>query len=289
MSDTNSFIYRYSWDTDDLLNYPWPEHYVKQPEVLAYLQHVVKKYDLRKHFSFNTEMRSADFDENANVWRIHTKNGETLTARFVVTALGLLSKRNFPDYPGINDFEGPMYHTGAFPWDWDFRGKRVGIIGSGSTGVQVITALGKPGMTKSLTTFQRSPQYSVPSGDRPVTEEERRKINEGYKDGSVWDQVFNSFVAFGFDESPTPAMSVSEEERQRIFQENWDLGNGFRFMFGTFCDISYNREANEAACNFIKGKIKEIVQDPEKARKLLPDEVYARRPVCALGSPHCPK
>lgn len=226
-------------------------------------------------------MRSADFDESQNVWKIKTKDGDTLTARFVVTALGLLSKRNFPDYPGIDTYEGELYHTGAFPKDWDFRDKRVGVIGSGSTGVQVITALGKPGMVKQLTSFQRSPQYSVPSGDRPVTEEERKKINEGYKDGSVWDQVFNSYVAFGFDESTIPTFSVSEEERQRIYQENWDKGNGFRFMFGTFCDISYDRAANEAACDFIKGKIKEIVKDPVKAEKLMPRELYARRPVCA--------
>lgn len=283
MSDTNSFIYRYSWDTDDLMNYPWPEKYVKQPEVLAYLQHVVEKYDLRKYFMFNTEMRSAEFDESSNVWKISTK-GETLTARFVITALGLLSKRNFPDYPGIDQFQGEMYHTGNFPKQWDFRDKRVGVIGSGSTGVQVITALGKPGMVKQLTSFQRSPQYSVPSGDGPVTEEERKNINEGYKDGSVYKQLFNSLTAFGFDESTTPTFSVSEEERERIFQENWEKGNGFRFMFGTFCDITYNREANEAACQFIKRKISETVKDPEKARKLMPNEIYARRPVCAFAS-----
>ena len=135
-------------------------------------------------------------------------------------------------------------------------------------------------MVEQLTSFQRSPQYSVPSGDRAVTEEERKKINEGYKDGSVWNQVFNSAVAFGFEESMTKTFDVSEEERQRIYQENWDKGNGFRFMFGTFCDITYDRAANDAACDFIKSKIKEIVKDPETARKLLPTEIYARRPVC---------
>ena len=98
MSDTNSHIYRYSWDQDDLLNYPFPEHYVKQPEILRYLNHVVDKYDLRKYFLFNTEMVSADFDESNNVWKLQTKKGESITTRFVVTALGLLSKRNFPEY-----------------------------------------------------------------------------------------------------------------------------------------------------------------------------------------------
>lgn len=97
MSDTNSHIYRYSWDQEDLIDYPWPEHYVKQPEILRYLNHVVDKYDLRKHFLFNTEMVSADFDESQNVWKLQTKKGETIITRFVVTALGLLSKRNFPE------------------------------------------------------------------------------------------------------------------------------------------------------------------------------------------------
>ena len=286
MSDTESYIYRFSWDTEDLLSYPWKEHYVKQPEVLAYLEHVVDRHNLRKHMQFHTEMESAQFDEKTNVWQINTKQGEILTARYVITALGLLSKTNFPEYKGIDLFKGEKYHTGNFPKDWDFHDKRVGVIGCGSTGVQVITALGKPGMVKQLTCFQRNPQYSVPSGDGPVSEEYRSQVNEKYKDGSVFKQVFNSIVAFGFEESTIPAMSVSEEERQRIFQENWDKGNGFRFMFGTFCDLTFNREANDAACNFIKGKIKEIVKDEEKARKLLPDEPYARRPVSSLLSFH---
>lgn len=125
-----------------------------------------------------------------------------------------------------------MYHTGSFPHEYDFTNKRVGVIGSGSTGVQVMTALGKPGKVKKLVSFQRTPQYSVPSGDGPVTKEQREKFNEGYKDGSIWNQgqfqgehrtcfanryvVFNSGVGFGFDESTIPTFSVSEEERQRM-------------------------------------------------------------------------
>jgi cyclohexanone monooxygenase len=117
-----------------------------------------------------------------------------------------------------------------------------------------MVALGKPGIVKQLTCFQRHPQYSVPSGDGPVSEEYRSQVNERYGDGSVFDQVFNSIVAFGFEESTVSVMSVSKEDRQRIFQENWDKGNGFRFMFGTFCDISFNREAKRCRLQFHQGK-----------------------------------
>ena len=112
MSDTESYIYRYSWDKDDLLKYHWKEHYVKQPEVLAYLEHVVDRYDLRKHMQFNTELTSAQWDDSTHRWIIKTSTDEEFRARYLVTALGLLSKTNFPAYPNIKSFEGEMYHTG---------------------------------------------------------------------------------------------------------------------------------------------------------------------------------
>ena len=274
-----SYIYRFSWDKEDLLSYPWKEHYIKQPEVLAYLNHVVEKYDLRKHMQFNTQLLSADWDDEKGVWRVEISTGENLTARYLVTALGLLSKQNYPDIKDIDTYKGEMHHTGKWPQGFDFTGKRAGVIGCGSTGVQVITDIAK--RVKSLTCFQRHPQYSVPSGDGPVSEEYRKYVNEHYDE--IFDQVRNSITAFGFKESTIPAMSVSPEERERIFQENWDKGNGFRFMFGTFCDITYDKEANEAACDFIRRKIAQIVKDPEKARKLTPRDYYARRPLCDGG------
>jgi len=279
MSDTESYIYRFSWDKEDLKEYYWKEHYVKQPEVLAYLEHVVDRHDLRKHMQFNTELMNASFDESQDVWRTETSTGDVFTSRYLITALGLLSKQNWPDIKGINTFKGELYHTGNWPKQHDFTNKRVGVIGSGSTGVQVITALAKE--VKELVCFQRNPQYSVPSGDGPVSQEYRDWVNANYDE--IWDGVRNSMVAFGFKESEIPAMSVPEEERQRIFQENWDKGNGFRFMFGTFNDITIDEQANEAACNFIKSKIAETVKDPEKSRKLMPTEPYARRPLCDAG------
>lgn len=217
-----SYIYRYSWDKEELLSYPWKEHYVKQPEVLAYLNHMVDKHDLRKHMQFNTELISANWDETKSVWRIEVSTGETFTARYLITALGLLSKQNYPDVPGLDKFKGEMHHTAKWPQNFDFTGKRTGVIGCGSTGVQVITDIAK--RVKSLTCFQRHPQYSVPSGDGPVSQDYRQYVNDNYE--SIWNQVRHSAVAFGFKESTIETMSVSAEERERIFQENWEKGNG---------------------------------------------------------------
>ncbi|EXJ84314.1 cyclohexanone monooxygenase [Capronia epimyces CBS 606.96] len=279
MSDTESYIYRYSWDKDDLINYPWKEHYLKQPDVLAYLEHVVDRYDLRKHMQFNTELQQAQYDEANNVWLVQCSTGDTFTARYVVTGLGLLSKTNYPNIPGIEKFQGELYHTGNWPRTHDFKDKRVGIVGNGSTGVQVITAIAKE--VRQLVSFQRTPQYSVPSGDGPVSKEYRDSINSRYDE--IWEQVRNSVVAFGFEESKIPAMSVSAEEREEKFQEAWRRGNGFRFMFWTFSDLTVDEEANEEACRFVRKKIGQIVQDPEKARKLTPHDFYARRPLCDAG------
>jgi cyclohexanone monooxygenase len=266
LPDQESYIYRFSWDKEDLLSYHWKEHYVKQPEVLAYLNHVVDKYDLRKYMQLNTELLSADWDDLKHAWRIEVSTGETFTARYLVTALGLLSKQNYPDINGIDRYKGEMYHTAKWPQGFDFTGKCAGVIGCGSTGIQVITDIVK--RVRSLTCFQRHPQYSVPSGDGPVSPEYREYVNHHYDE--MFDQVRNSITAFGFKESTIPAMSVSPEERERIFQENWDKGNGFRFMFGTFCDITYNKEANEAACDFIRRKDRADCPGPGKGREADP-------------------
>ncbi|KIV91865.1 hypothetical protein PV10_06356 [Exophiala mesophila] len=280
MSDTESYLYRFSWDEEDLLTYPWSRHYVKGPQVLEYLRHVVERHDLRKDMQFNTELVSADWNGQSNHWDVRLSTGEVLKVRYLITALGLLSKANYPDIPGASTFTGTLCHTAAWPEDLDLTGKRVGVIGCGSTGVQVITDIAS--RVKSLTCFQRSPQYSVPSGDRPVEPEYRKWVNENYD--QIFDQVRNSIVGFGFTESTVPFKSVtSAEERDAIFEELWNKGNGFRFFFGGFCDLAIDREGNEAACAFIRKKISQIVKDPEKARKLSPHEYYARRPLCDAG------
>lgn len=279
MSDTESFVYRYSWDKEDLQTYPWPNHYVHQPEVLEYIKHIVEKHDLRKDMQFNTELLSADWDDDAKLWRIVVSTGETFLARYFIPALGVLSKRNFPAIPGIDAFKGDLIHTSQWPHHLDVTNKRVGIIGCGSTGVQIVTAIAPK--VASLTSFIRHPQYSVPSGNKPVAPEYRAWVNDNYD--AIWQQLRDSALGFGFAESTRPVFSVPEDERERIFEQLWARGSGFRFMFEGFGDIATNKDANEEACKFIRKKIRQTVQDPEKARKLTPWEPLARRPICDSG------
>ena len=275
-SDTESFVYRYSFDRELLQEWDWTTRYLAQPDILAYLEHVVQRYDLGRDIQLDTGVEAAVFDEQHEVWRVRTDTGEEFTARYLVTALGLLSKTNMPDIPGRDTFAGELLHTGAWPERHDLSGKRVGVIGTGSTGTQFICAAAK--VAGQLTVFQRSAQYSVPSGNRPVDPAEVAADKQRFD--QTWEQVRGSAVAFGFVESTVEAMTVSEQERQRVFQENWDIGNGFRFMFGTFCDIATDPAANEAAAAFIRSKIAEIVHDPETARRLTPTDLYAKRPLC---------
>lgn len=278
MSDTEAFAYRYSWDKEDLQDYPWAERYVKQPEVLSYLQHVVKRHNLRRHMQFNTELISADYDESRRLWKVQTSKG-SLETTYLITALGILSATNWPDIPGLDKYKGELYHTARFPETYDLKGKRVGVIGCGSTGVQVITSIARD--VETLTCFQRRPQYTIPANDGPVSQEQRTDINRNYD--AIWKHVKSSNSGMGFMESKASALSVSEEERNRLFEECWENGNGLRFNFGVFSDISTNREANEMACVFIRNKIAAIVKDPETARKLMPWEPFARRPLCDSG------
>ncbi|WFG45870.1 flavin-containing monooxygenase [Pseudonocardia alni] len=278
-SDTEGFVYRYSFDRDLLQEWNWSTRYLDQPDVLAYLEHVVDRYGLRRDITLGTEVTAAVYDEDASLWRVRTSGGETVRCRYLVNALGLLARSNVPDLPGLGTFAGRTVHTNAWPDDLDITGQRVGVVGTGSTGAQFIVAAAP--RAAHLTVFQRSPQYNVPSGNRPVTQDEVDRTKEHFPE--IWDQVRGSVVAFGFEESAVEAMSVSAQERERVFQENWDAGNGFRFMFGTFCDIATDPEANAAAAAFIRRKISEIVVDPETARKLTPTDLYAKRPICNEG------
>ncbi|KAH7393785.1 hypothetical protein DE146DRAFT_765317 [Phaeosphaeria sp. MPI-PUGE-AT-0046c] len=250
----------YSWDKEDLQTYPWTHHYVYQRDILGYLQHTVRKHDLRKYMQVSCSTGA-------------------FVSRYLITSLGLLSKPNYPDIPGISTFGGKLVHTAK--WDENLRleGMKVGIIGNGSTGVQVMTAIAP--VVGNLKSFQRHPQYSVPSGQGPVSPGYRETINKNYN--NIYESLWSSGTAFGIHESTRKTMDASAEERQKAFQDVWDQGNGFRFMFSAFGDITTNRDANEEACKFIRSKIDDIVKDPHKAAKLKPNDLYARRPLCDTG------
>ncbi|MGY1883948.1 flavin-containing monooxygenase [Blastococcus sp. SYSU DS0753] len=279
LSDSESFVYQYSFDRELFESTPWTTKFVTQPEILSYLNGVVDRYDLRRSTRLETAMTSARFDEASGTWTVETDRGVTYRCRFLITGLGLLSATNVPDFPGMDTFQGRVVHTGAWPEDLDLTGKRVGVIGNGSTGGQVITAIAP--VVGHLTSFQRTPQYSVPAGNRQLTAEELQAQREHFE--AKWDQVWNSNLAMGFVESSAETFAVPVGERERVYQQVWEEGGGFRFMFETFGDIATDRAANEEAAAFIRRKIAEIVEDPETARKLTPTDLYARRPLCDSG------
>ena len=279
LSDSESFVYQYSFDRDLYAETPWKTKFVRQPEILEYLNGVVDRYSLRERIELETGMTDAEFDELSGTWTVRTDRGVTYRCRFLVTGLGLLSATNMPSFPGIETFEGRLVHTGAWPEDLDLTGKRVGVIGNGSTGNQVITASAP--IAAHLTSFQRTPQYSVPAGNRELTPEQIQHHRDNFD--AIWDQVHNSSTAMGFVESTVETFSLDEAEREAVYEKAWNEGGGFRFMFETFGDIATDEDANEEAAKFIRRKIAEIVKDPETARKLTPTDLYARRPLCDSG------
>lgn len=279
MSDTESYLYRYSWDKEDLQTYPWSHHYVYQPEILKYLQHITDKHGLRQYMQFDTEMTAAIWDDTLERWQVTLSTGQAISARYLITCLGLLAKPNWPEIPGISSFAGQLVHTSRWDTEMALEDKRVGVIGNGSTGVQVMTAIAP--IVKELKSFQRHPQYSVPSGQKQVPDGYRDTINANYD--KIYDGVWSSAVGFGVPESTRKTMEATPEERRAAFQEVWDQGNGFRFMFSAFGDLTTDRQANEEACEFIRSKISDIVKDPRKAAALKPYDLYARRPLCDSG------
>ncbi|KAI1137529.1 cyclohexanone monooxygenase [Hypoxylon sp. FL0543] len=278
-TDTESYLYRYSWDKDDLQNYPWPNNYLSRDEVIGYLNHVVDKHRLRQHIRFSTEMVGADWNEAAGKWHVRTDQGDVITATYLFTAVGIHTRRNVPEIPGMDTFRGPLMHTASWDNNVDVVGKRVGVIGCGSSGIQISNAIA-PGVAE-LHCFIRHPQFSLPLRFRPVSGAERSDINARYDD--IHAAQLLSKMALGIEEPDTKTMSLTEEERQQTFESLWREGNSFRFLYGGFGDLMYDAEANGEACKFLRAKIRSIVKDPVKADILTPKELFVRRPPCDQG------
>lgn len=279
-SDTEVNAYCYLSDKELFEEWKWTERYPRQKEILAYLNHVTDRYDLRRSIKFQTRVVKTEFNEETGRWELETSTGEHYTAQFVIEGVGLLSSTNYPDFPGEKSFKGEIYHTARWPHEpVDFTGKRVGVIGTGSSGTQVIVEVAPA--ADELFVFQRTPQYCVPAQHAPLDPDKMKRIIDDF-DG-YRESVLTSITSFGFDESPVPAMSVSAEEREAVFEEAWRQGNGFRFMFASFSDIGVDPEANKAATDFLKRKMAEIVKDPETLRVLTPTDLWAKRPLCNDG------
>lgn len=279
-SDTEVTAYCYSFDRQLFDQWTWSQRYPRQAEIFSYLTLFADRYDLRRSIAFDTTVERATFNESTSRWELVTDSGQRWSARFLIEGVGLLSSTNLPEFPDQGTFAGEIYHTARWPHrEVDFGGKRVGVIGTGSSGVQVITEIAAE--AGHLTVFQRTPQYIVPAQHGPLDPALLDKIHADYE--GYWRSVLGSVTAFGFEESAVSASSVSEAEREAIFEKVWNSGGGFQFMFATFNDIGTNRAANDAATDFIRKKIREIVDDPETAEMLMPHDLYAKRPVCCDG------
>ena len=265
--DSESYVYCFSFSKELLQEWNWSGKYPEQPEILSYLNHVADRFDLRRNIQFNTRVTSARFMEDANLWQIETDGGDRVTARFLITGIGCISAGNVPDIPGLDSFEGDWHHTGSWPHEGvDFAGKRVAVIGTGSSGVQSIPVIAEE--AERLTVFQRTPQYTIPARHGTV---DRRFIEEEVKPNydEIWEKARWSQSGFPLELSERSALEVSEEERLETYEALWVEG-GFRFLHASFKDIRMDKEANDTAAEFVRSKIREIVKDPETVEKLLP-------------------
>jgi len=266
--DVESLDYCYSFSEALLDEWRWSERFATQPEILRYVNHVADRFDLRRDIAFDTRVIRATYDEKANLWTVATDRGDEVTCRYLVTTVGCLSVPKTPDFEGLEEFEGRWVLTGAWPRDpVHYAGKRVAVIGTGSSGMQSIPLIAEE--AAHLTVFQRTPNYSVPAHNGPTDPEHEAKVRADYPG------YRRSIRATkGGQRSPLntglSALEVSEEERLAGFERAWRFG-AFTLQ-GVFKDVSSNREANAAAAEFIRGKIREVVKDPELAERLSPSD-----------------
>lgn len=263
--DSESMYYSYSFSSELEQEWNWTERYPAQPEILTYLNHVADRFDLRPDIQFNTRINSAVFDEATNEWTVTTSTDEVIAATFCIMATGCLSLPNAPKIKGIDDFKGAIYHTGQWPHEGvDFTGKKVGIIGTGSSGIQAIPIIAE--QAEQLTVFQRTPNFMVPAHNGPLDPDFERDWKANYDE---WRRKGReSFGGFPYPPGNRSALELSPEEQLDAYEEAWKVG-GFRFL-STFYDLIINEQANETAAEFVRSKIAQIVKDPETARKLMP-------------------
>ena len=273
-------FYSYTF-SDELMNeWDWAETQSEQSAVLAYLEHVADRFDLRRDIQFETWVQDARYDEAAQRWTVETSTGVRASAQFLICAVGALSTANMPDIPGIHDFAGECYHTGRWPHEpVSFEGKRVAVIGTGSSGIQAIPEIARE--AAHVTVLQRTPQFAFPSGNRPVTPEEMAEARAN------WDSVRATMRAnpggFPFETHSRSALAATPEERDALYEQLWQRGS-FKFFSDCYMDIAISEEANQSLSDFVRSKIRAIVRDSETAEKLMPDHfVMTKRPILDNG------
>jgi cyclohexanone monooxygenase len=267
--DVESMEYSYSFSDELQQEWRWPERYGTQPEILRYINHVADRFDLRRDIEFNTRVKQAVFDSNTNTWTVTTGKGTAVSARFCIMATGNLSTPRTPNYPGLESFEGKWYHTGLWPHEGvDFTGLRVGVIGTGSSGVQSIPIIAR--QAQHLYVFQRTANFSLPARNAPMdpNKESAHKAHYPERRRAAFD------TPFGIAGYPAPvksALHATEDERLRAYEAKWAEGGSISFLY-SFTDLLINRESNDTASEFVRRKICNTVNDPSTAALLCPND-----------------
>ncbi|MCI0799158.1 MAG: NAD(P)/FAD-dependent oxidoreductase [Chloroflexi bacterium] len=279
--DSESYTYGYSFSEELLQEWDWKEHYSGQPENERYLNYVADKFDLRRDIRLNSRVVSAVFDEDENRWQVQLEDGHRARAQFLITSVGILSAGYIPDFEGIDSFKGDWCHTGRWPKDgMDLAGKRVGVIGTGATGVQLITEIAKE--VGHLTVFQRTANYCAPLRNSPIDADEQREIKASYPE--IFKKCMETPGSFMHQFDPRSAMEVSPEERLEQYERLW-AEPGFKKWLSNFYDVMMPGEANEDYAKFVRNKIRERVNDPVVAEMLVPkDHMFgSKRLPCESG------
>jgi cation diffusion facilitator CzcD-associated flavoprotein CzcO len=276
--DVESMEYSYQFDDELQQEWRWSERYSAQPQILAYAQHVAERFELRSDIQFETRVQAMRYNEAEATWAVTTDDGDQCEAQFVVAATGCLSVPNEPSFTAAETFQGEIYHTGRWPHhDVDFTGKRVAVIGTGSSAIQAIPLIAE--QASELFVFQRTPNYSVPAQNVPLDEELQQRLKDRYAELREANKAM--MIGFGarYPRNDGFACEASSEERERQFQRHWELG-GLLYL-GAFGDLVLDPKANDMAADFVRQKIKATVKDPAVAEKLLPDSAIFCKRLCA--------
>lgn len=278
--DVPSLEYSYAFDDALQQEWEWTERFASQPEIFRYLSHVADRFDLRRDIQFNTRVTSLVYDENRNLWIVGTEGGEIFESHYVITATGCLSAPLLPNIKGIEDFRGLLFHTSRWPKEGvEMEGKRVGIIGTGSTGVQVATVTAP--IAEHLYVFQRTPQYCLPAFNGPLDPAVQAKTKAKYHE--LRDYQRNSFAAQYFEPpAGSHTMADEPEKRRNVFEEKWKAGRPE--LAWAYEDTPVDEIANREAANFVREKIRSTVKDPELAEQLCPTiPLGSRRTILDTG------
>ncbi len=261
--DVESMQYSYSFSEELQQEWDWSERFSAQPEILEYAQHVADRFDLRRDIDFETTVTGAQFDEAQRRWNVETDKGERLSARFFIMATGCISTAQIPDFEGLSDYRGATYHTGHWPHEGvDFTGQRIAVIGTGSSGIQAIPVVAE--QAAHVTVFQRTPNYSLPSQNGPMTEDYARSWKDNYT--ALREEQRHTAKGNIRELNNESALKVTEERRAEMYQKRWDIG-GAAFL-SSFNDLLVDRDANETAAEFVRDQIRSIVKNPAMAELL---------------------